>query len=139
MNAYASFWPDGVGATHHIGIRNHEVKFEKFFTSRDADWVALNIGSDELERRLNEIGFRSTSEEELKSCMARTGHKVLTELPLSLKRRIQYEITELDPSVAFEPEFPFEAPYPYQDEAYQNWCEAGYKGLLQWLRVQVRL
>lgn len=126
-NAFCSFWNER-STTKNINATIEE--FEKTFNHGDEDWKILEIKSNELKDKLNEIGFRKIEVSSLKHEM----DKYIKKNHQKFSREIQEEIiTELS-NFKNEPHFPSfggknSEPRQYQIDAYNAWIENKFKGI----------
>lgn len=129
MNAYSSYWDQNENSPTAISIKTHKEKFEKYFTHGDAKWQTLKIDSEVLKERIHKIGFKKITKEQLKNSLKSNGKYVLSSLPISVRKEIEEELRQMDPTYVPAPFFPYDKPYKYQESAFEAWEGAGHKGL----------
>lgn len=126
-NAFCSFWNEK-SATKNINATIEE--FEKTFIHGDEDWKILEIKSNELKAKLDEIGFRKIDRNSLKSEVDKYIKKNYRKFSKEIQKEIISELSNLNN----DPHFPSfngkkSEPRPYQIEANTEWIKNDYRGI----------
>lgn len=129
VSAYCSFWEEDQRSPTWKTINEKINNFEELFEDGNEKWKILELGSEELKTRIDEIGFRKVDEKDLMDSMKKNGRMLLSELPNAMRKKVESELITLDPTFLPNPSFPYDKPYPYQDKAHFEWVKSGYKGL----------
>jgi superfamily II DNA or RNA helicase len=129
VSAYCSFWTDDKLSPTWKTISEKVNNFEQLFEFGDETWQILELESNELKSRIKKIGFQKIDDGQLKDSMIKNGRDFILQLPSLVRKKVESELTILDPTFLPYPSFPYDAPYPYQDEAHRKWVNSNHKGL----------